>query len=95
MFVVLEAMADAGVLAGLPRGAAQDMAVYTMLVRMMSRNANMLISKVLCSMEDHAVCDCCSAHLLISYNSRAGSPYYVSLRVQPLSLVTQRSILLR
>ena len=31
MFVVLEAMADAGVLAGLPRGAAQDMAVYTML----------------------------------------------------------------
>ncbi len=44
MFVVLEAMADAGVLAGLPRAAAQDMAVYTMLVRMMSRNANMLIS---------------------------------------------------
>ena len=42
MFVVLEAMADAGVLAGLPRAAAQDIAIYTMQVRMMPRHANML-----------------------------------------------------
>ena len=46
MFVVLEAMADASVLAGLPRAAAQDMAIYTMQVRMMPRHANMLISSV-------------------------------------------------
>ena len=32
MCVVLEAMSDAGVLAGLPRVAAQDMAIHTMLV---------------------------------------------------------------
>ena len=32
MYVVLEAMSDAGVLAGLPRAAAQDMAIHTMLV---------------------------------------------------------------
>ena len=35
MCVVLEAMSDAGVLAGLPRAAAQDMAIHTMLVRVM------------------------------------------------------------
>ena len=46
MFVVLEAMSDAGVLAGLPRAAAQDMAICTMLVRMMPRHTNMLISSV-------------------------------------------------
>ena len=46
MFVVLEAMADAGVLAGLPRAAAQDIAIYTMQVCMMPRHANMLISSV-------------------------------------------------
>ena len=46
MLVVLEAMADAGVLAGLPRAAAQDIAIYTMLVRMLPRHANMLISSV-------------------------------------------------
>ena len=34
MFVVLEAMSDAGVLAGLPRAAAQDMVIYMMQVHM-------------------------------------------------------------
>ena len=67
MFVVLEAMADAGVLAELPRAATQDMAIYTMLVRMMPRHANMLIyslSVALCE-RPCCVCDYCRADVQV------------------------------